>query len=402
MIPTKDTRLFLDATWNFGEVPKWFQVIPGPGSWKHPAYGEIKVTEDDLDEFAENFRKEVYQEHIPIDAEHETKMSGACGYFKKVKVGGPDGEPGLWAQADWTARGEKLLKEERYKYFSPEWYDEWADPATGKKYKNVLVGGALTTRPFFKDASLQPLVASEGFLWTVREEESDEKWEEMERVKMAEDAHVLQPIKAKKRGGKMSEVTLKLSPKQVEAIKAGEDFEFSEDQLAAVREGEPDPTPEMPPEVARNFAEIRREKDEMASALKRATEEVAQMRRESRHKEFAEFVRENRAAFQGEVDECVGTLEELVEHLPKELFDKLLAERREFSERIKASGLFKQDSVQGQVPATAKAEFEARTKELEVNGTSKSDAIARVASESPDLYERYDKEHKARIRRGGE
>ncbi len=38
MIPLadKETRLFLDATWNFGELPDWFQVIPGPGKWKHP------------------------------------------------------------------------------------------------------------------------------------------------------------------------------------------------------------------------------------------------------------------------------------------------------------------------------------------------------------------------------
>jgi hypothetical protein len=48
-----------------------------------------------------------------------------------------------------------------FNYISPEWYDEWSDPATGQTYKDVAIGGALTTRPFFKAPYLRPLAASE-------------------------------------------------------------------------------------------------------------------------------------------------------------------------------------------------------------------------------------------------
>jgi hypothetical protein len=177
----KPLRLFNAAAWAFGEVPEWIQVIPGPGQWDHPKYGKITITENDLREFQRNFAAEVYQEHIPIDAEHETKLAGACGWYKDVKLRGPHGEPGLWAKVEWTERGKALLEEERYRYFSPEWYDRWTDPATGKEYRNVLIGGALTTRPFFKDKDLIPLVASEGYLWAVERgaDGEGERWCEL-------------------------------------------------------------------------------------------------------------------------------------------------------------------------------------------------------------------------------
>lgn len=178
----REARLLHETVWDFGDIPEWIQVIPNPGKWDHPKYGKITIDAADLKEFERNFRGHVYQEHIPVDAEHETKQSGACGWYEDVRVGGPKGEPGLWAKVDWTDRGEKLLKEERFKYFSPEWFDSWTDPATGKVYHNVLVGGALTTRPFFKDESLVPLVAAEGYLWEVQKgSDGREEWSELAR-----------------------------------------------------------------------------------------------------------------------------------------------------------------------------------------------------------------------------
>ncbi len=172
------SRLFLDVAWNFGDIPDWIQVIPGPGKWKHPTYGDIDLAMADLREFKRNFDNGVYQEHIPVDAEHQTKESGAVGWYKELRLGGPKGEPGLWAKVEWTDRGTELLQDGRFKYFSPEWFDKWTDPANGKTYANVLCGGALTTRPFFKDKSLAPVLSTEGHLWRAKGEE----WEEIPRA----------------------------------------------------------------------------------------------------------------------------------------------------------------------------------------------------------------------------
>jgi len=405
MIDSQNSRLFLEATWNFGEIPEWFQVIPGPGKWKHPNYGEITITEKVLKEFVKNFKSGVYQEHIPIDAEHETKLSGACGYYKDIKVGGPKGEDGLWAQAEWNERGTKLLEEERYKYFSPEWYEEWTDPATSKTYHHLLVGGALTTRPFFKDGSLKPLVASEGFMWAVQNEEGDDKWEEMEKVVEKTQPKIL---KFKIGGTNMGEnMVLKLTPEQVKSIHAGEDIAFTEEQLEEANPPEADVEKlqgkvEMSPEITQAFTEQKAENKRLSDELKRATEEVTQMKRDGKRREFREFIKANRAAFQGEVDENVDTLEKLADHLPEDLFADLQAEKHSLHERVMASGIFRQESVEGHAPMTAAAEIEAKAAELVKSGVSKADAMVKIASENPELANRYDKEHKARIRQGGE
>lgn len=140
-----------------GEPPATINVFPSPGTYKHPLWGDIEVTEAGNQEFVENFNGQVYQEHVPIDAEHETKLSGAVGYLKKLAMN-DDGS--IEATVEWTERGTKLIEDDSYKYISPEWFEQWTDPATSKEYTNVLVGAALTTRPFFK--GLRSLVASEG------------------------------------------------------------------------------------------------------------------------------------------------------------------------------------------------------------------------------------------------
>ncbi|MCA1592219.1 MAG: phage protease [Acidobacteria bacterium] len=137
---------------------KWIQYIPKPGTWKSERYGEIKITAERNKEFVDNFNKGVYQTRLPIDAEHETKLSGALGWIESLRLNG-DGSVG--AQVDWTDRGLALLAKKAFRYFSPEWYDSWKEPASEKVFSNVAIGGALTTRPFFKEGSLQPIIASE-------------------------------------------------------------------------------------------------------------------------------------------------------------------------------------------------------------------------------------------------
>jgi phage I-like protein len=154
-------RLFNEVA--FAEVPATIPVFPKPGAYKHGSYGSVSLTPERIANFVSNFNAGVYQKHIPIDAEHKSKLSGALGYINALVVQ-DDGR--VDAAVEWTDRGQRLVANDRFKYVSPEWFDRWEQPDTEVEFQDVLVGLALTTRPFFKDAndSLRPLVAREGEL----------------------------------------------------------------------------------------------------------------------------------------------------------------------------------------------------------------------------------------------
>jgi len=125
------------------------------GKWNHPVYGPIIIEADDLAEFKQHF-DEGLRRDIPITEGHESfDEKPAVGWFKTLTVKGD----GLWAAMEWTPKGKTLLAEKSYKYFSPEFYTEYEDPETREIYTNVLVGGALTNKPYFK--SMSAVVLSE-------------------------------------------------------------------------------------------------------------------------------------------------------------------------------------------------------------------------------------------------
>lgn len=153
----KQVKLFIDVQ-SFAEAPEWIPYLPKPTEFRHPLYGLIKITQERNENFVANFNAGVYQDQIPVDAEHMTKLSGAMGWIKEMRVN-EDGSAD--ARVEWTERGTKLLADDRFKYISPEFYEEWTDPATDVTYSDVAIGCAITTRPFFKEDHLRPLVASE-------------------------------------------------------------------------------------------------------------------------------------------------------------------------------------------------------------------------------------------------
>lgn len=130
-------------------TPKEMQVLMC-GSWNHPVYGPIIITADDIKLFKQNFDAGLRRD-IPITEGHESfDEKPAIGWFKELI---DKGEGGLWAITEWTEKGKTLLSEKAYKYFSPEFYTEYEDPETREIYKDVLVGGALTNKPYFKKMS---------------------------------------------------------------------------------------------------------------------------------------------------------------------------------------------------------------------------------------------------------
>lgn len=130
------------------------------GVWNHPAYGKMKITQETLEEMIQHFedklRKGVYiTEGHPV-ADEELP---AVGWVKSLVQKGSDT---LTAVIEWTDKGMELLKSKAYKFFSPEFYFTFEDPETRERFNNVLTGGALTNKPYFK--SLEAIVLSEQFL----------------------------------------------------------------------------------------------------------------------------------------------------------------------------------------------------------------------------------------------
>lgn len=152
-------RLFVDAgAQTFAQPPEWIPLMPKPGKYSHPVYGAVDLPRERIERFVNNLNAQVYQDRIQIDAEHQSKLSGACGWITGARLN-PDGSAD--ARADWTDRGRKLIEADRFRYVSPEWLDKWTEPASETKHTDVLIGAAICTRPFFKHQHLRPLVATE-------------------------------------------------------------------------------------------------------------------------------------------------------------------------------------------------------------------------------------------------
>jgi hypothetical protein len=143
----------------FAEEDKSEIQILKPGKWDHPSYGEVEITNNVQKEFADNFKRDLRAHSstvgLPIDEEHRSS-EGAVGWIKKLIN---RDQEGLFAIVEWNTKGRQLIKDAIYRFFSPEFYFQYEDPETRRVYNNVLAGGALTNRPYFK--GLSPVVLSE-------------------------------------------------------------------------------------------------------------------------------------------------------------------------------------------------------------------------------------------------
>jgi len=160
-------RLFLEA--GIRSPADWIPYLPQPASFKHPKYGDVIFTTERNAQFVANFNAGVYQDRVPLDAEHQTKLSGAMGWITSLRQ---NEDNSVDAHVEWTDRGKTLVSKNGFKYVSPEFYDVWEDPATSISHTNVAIGGSLTTRPFIKSLALRPLVASEDGTLSIPEGDS--------------------------------------------------------------------------------------------------------------------------------------------------------------------------------------------------------------------------------------
>jgi phage I-like protein len=127
------------------------------GTYKHPVFGDIKITPERIQRFADNVNNNIRETELDIDYDHKAKRDDAAGWVKMAEAR-PNG---LFVKVEWTDEAVQKIRSRAYKYFSPEFTDEWEHPKTGKKFEDVLFGGGITNRPFLKD--IVPINLSEAF-----------------------------------------------------------------------------------------------------------------------------------------------------------------------------------------------------------------------------------------------
>lgn len=127
------------------------------GEWKHALYGEVKVTRETLQEVKQNFDENVRGIQLAVDENHEDNHA-ALGWHKELFFE-EGNEDALFARVELTKAGADKVNDGSYKYYSPEIAFQWTNEETGETYVNLLIGGAFTNRPFFKD--MKPLKMSE-------------------------------------------------------------------------------------------------------------------------------------------------------------------------------------------------------------------------------------------------
>lgn len=147
----------------------WIQIMK-TGEFDHPMHGKLKISPADLHQFKENFDNKVRGTDLAVDVSHKPD-AGAVAWFKELKV---DGEK-LMAKVAWTEEGKELVSSGKYRYFSPEFMFNYKDAESGKQFKDVLLGGAITNRPFLKN--MDPIEFSEddsyGTIWFAEDEGYD-------------------------------------------------------------------------------------------------------------------------------------------------------------------------------------------------------------------------------------
>jgi len=128
------------------EVNTWIQAMP-LGTYKHPVHGDIAITPERVSRFASNVKERVRDQDLDVDYDHKARTTEAAGWIRDADAR----SDGLWILVEWTKVAAEKIKQKAFRYFSPEFVDEWEHPKNKQTFKDVLFGGGLTNRPFLKD-----------------------------------------------------------------------------------------------------------------------------------------------------------------------------------------------------------------------------------------------------------
>jgi hypothetical protein len=388
----------------------WVQIAPGPGEWGSPRYGKVDITPETLDNFVENFQNNIYQEHIPVDAEHKTKQSGAFAYYREMK-NGHDGAPGLFARLELTDRGKALLDSGAFKYFSPEFYPEWEDPADGQTYKDVITGGAFTTRPFFKDKSLPALQLSELLPAASFNDEYGHPWNDLSEAicDMVYSGYTDDQIQSAFSAAKSYARAME-RPLQEMAEEPQEEGETMTTEKATDDTVATEPT-QASEDVLRQLSEERSKREALEAQLqqhsesaKAMSEQIASMQAADRRRQFTEIITgrggsgDGSPQWFGEPEKHVVIMEKMSQAFGEDSDElkEYIDQQNAVAIALKESRAMSEEGKSGVKPggATSETRFEAKVSEYMAanSGADYAKAAAAVAAEDPMLYSEYTRE----------
>lgn len=136
----------------------WLHAMP-IGKIEHPFYGTMDFSVEALTKYASNVKSKVLGKVDPvIDYDHMMFNGLAAGWVKDARVDEKGDTAGLNLFVEWNDDAVSKVRTKEYRYFSPTFTEAWKDNA-GKEHENVIMGGALTNRPFLKN--LVPVNLSE-------------------------------------------------------------------------------------------------------------------------------------------------------------------------------------------------------------------------------------------------
>jgi hypothetical protein len=133
------------------------------GNWKHPLYKKVEFTQQDFDDMQQNFSTNVLGFEPPLFLGHadDSVTTGKDGISYKTMEGAPaEGflariyQEGEVLYTEFEIVNEQVytsVQEGRYRYASGEFVRNYANKDDGKSVGTVLVGMALTNRPFIPE-----------------------------------------------------------------------------------------------------------------------------------------------------------------------------------------------------------------------------------------------------------
>jgi len=121
------------------------------GTWKHPAYGDLKITQNTFDQILANFKSNVLGRPPFIRIGHDKNNNQTFGYapaegwVSNLKQEGDI----LFAEVEPTSSdAEENIRSKRYRFSSAEYNPKGVDRETGKSVGALLSAIALTNEPF--------------------------------------------------------------------------------------------------------------------------------------------------------------------------------------------------------------------------------------------------------------
>lgn len=217
------------------------------GKTYHQYYGWLDITKDTLDSFVKNFNS--MGNEIPIKhASHESDAP-AAGWVKSMEVVRSVDDPkefSVIAQVNWTKDATEDIKEDKYRYISPEFVERFKDKRTGEEQGPTMTAAALLNEPQLD--KMMPVFAfsskitkdNELSLHQISLQQSEVKHMDMVKIREAlglEDSAELEDVlmSIKEMRTKMDEYG-DMTPEMIQELKGNHETELKE--LSANHEAE--------------------------------------------------------------------------------------------------------------------------------------------------------------------